>query len=483
MKTAQIGSKTLFKHQQVAVDWMIEREKDVKACGGFLCDEMGLGKTWSMLGLIKNNRVGHTLVIGPLAVLNQWSTAATSAGFGVYRVEKGFWTKVPGSGGPMKAQVFIVNYDKLSSSPSLFKDRVWHRIICDEAHIVRNYDTNRYKALAKVQSERWWFLSGTPIVNKQNDLVSLLHLMCRPIAADRTYSLSKLSSWFSKYALQRTVNMIRDALPDMPADPIVKEHILPFDSPEEAIVYRAIQGVIADQLKQLMESDMNNMSAILLLLLRMRQISVHPQVYINAKRRELGKCYTRADWTSGSTKSRALTQLIEKEEKGCGWTIFCNFHDEIDMLSDILKENPSIGCIVKYDGSMNNDSRQDAIDKTIASRLDAPTEGDGRHTVFLVQILCGGTGLNLQHMNRVVFMSPWWTAALMDQAVGRVFRMGQTDQVVVHHIRLEEEDAVNIDDLMMSKVIEKRELCAMMLDHANHDAGSEPDDVEADPTN
>jgi hypothetical protein len=69
-----------------------------------------------------------------------------------------------------------------------------------------------------------------------------------------------------------------------------------------------------------------------------------------------------------------------------------------------------------------------------------------------------------------MFTSPWWTAALMDQAVGRVLRIGQKDQVLIHHIVLEEEEniSLNIDNYINEKIENKRELCQNLLDVANH---------------
>lgn len=460
---------------------MMSREEEDRARGGMLCDEMGLGKTWTTLGLIGNTpTVKHTLLFCPLAVVNQWVIAGSEAGFGIWRCEKNEWVRI--SGKPSKPQLFIVNYDKLLFTPSLFKARIWHRIVCDEAHIIRNPETTRFKEIKKIASERWWFLSGTPIVNKQTDLVSLLHLMDRSISYEKSHAIHNLEYWMNKFALQRTVQMVSEVLPNAPKSPVVKNHILPFETETEATFYRAIQGVIKDQLKSLYETDMN-MAVFLLLLLRMRQISVHPQVYINAKRRELKKAYTRANWEGDSTKTKMIHELFEKEEKGRGWVVFCNFHDEIVQMKDLLSKNPSVGKIFMYDASMSSESRQESVDASIRERLTAPSEGDGRHTVFLVQILCGGTGLNLQHMDRVVFMSPWWTAALMDQAIGRVVRMGQMEQVIVHHLCLEEEEALNIDDFMMEKVEAKRELCALMLENAQHITGYEENEEDEDPTN
>jgi SNF2 family DNA or RNA helicase len=105
---------------------------------------------------------------------------------------------------------------------------------------------------------------------------------------------------------------------------------------------------------------------------------------------------------------------------------------------------------------MKIEERNEIIEKT---KKDLTT----KHQVLLLQIHCGGTGLNLQHMDRVVFTSPWWTAALMDQAVGRVMRIGQKNKVEIHHLKLKEGESMNIDDLIFSKVEQKRNLCNEVL--------------------
>ena len=85
-------------------------------------------------------------------------------------------------------------------------------------------------------------------------------------------------------------------------------------------------------------------------------------------------------------------------------------------------------------------------------------------TVLLIQLQAGGVGLNLQEYDRIIFVSPWWTSALMDQAIARAVRMGQKEIVHVYHLRLTAErgvdmaEAVNIDDLVNAKAEEKRKM-------------------------
>jgi len=84
---------------------------------------------------------------------------------------------------------------------------------------------------------------------------------------------------------------------------------------------------------------------------------------------------------------------------------------------------------------------------------------DQKQDVFLIQLQAGGTGLNLQHYDRIVFISPWWTAALLNQAIGRAVRIGQKNVVKIYWLKLKEEgDAFNIDSFITQKADTKRNL-------------------------
>ena len=66
--------------------------------------------------------------------------------------------------------------------------------------------------------------------------------------------------------------------------------------------------------------------------------------------------------------------------------------------------------------------------------------GDGRHDdyhknkVMIVQYQAGGTGLNLQHFNYTVFMSPSPGHANWVQAIGRTYRTGQEKKTVFYEL-------------------------------------------------
>jgi SNF2 family DNA or RNA helicase len=142
--------------------------------------------------------------------------------------------------------------------------------------------------------------------------------------------------------------------------------------------------------------------------------------------------------------------------------------------------------IWQYHGGMSDAEKDDVIEKT-----KSPV-GEG-HDILLLQLQSGGVGLNLQHFSKIIFMSPWWTAALMDQAVGRAVRIGQKDIVEVTLLVLKEEDSMNIDETMLERVEEKRGMLEKVFQHASRGAlalaqsaqpqSGEPEAKEEDPAN
>jgi SNF2 family DNA or RNA helicase len=193
------------------------------------------------------------------------------------------------------------------------------------------------------------------------------------------------------------------------------------------------------------------------LLLRLRQISVHPQVYINAKRRET-PTYARKNWTAPSTKVERVKNIISQDttDKVHKYIIFCQFIDEMALMRESLLDIVKDANILMYHGGMNQAERTAVL---------ATSKKTTETTVLLLQLQAGGVGLNLQEYDRIIFVSPWWTAALMDQAIARAVRMGQTEVVKLYHLQLaeEKEATINIDVMINRKADEKRKMLENMF--------------------
>ncbi len=459
-----------FEHQVTGVKWMLEKERNgtmvsgrggtsgVLVRGGFQCDDMGLGKTIQMAGVMVNNPVKKTVLLAPLAMLDTWSSICKKIGMLVYEVDpknNRCWTvQNPKAGIPRhfmkcRAEVYISNYEKLYTTPELFRDE-WDRVVLDEAHKIRNADGIVSIYARKLKAPLRWALTGTPLVNSLKDVVSLLAFLGVPTSAMYRWE-PRYKEMLPHLLIHRSLDSLRAVIKGAPPVPEIHHMNLPFITKEEEEFYHGVQGVTeSTQIKY--RGEYLSSAQAFLLLLRLRQISIHPQVYINSKRRE-NIHYPRADWSTPSTKLEAIKTIMSSETDGevHKYIIFCQFNDEMKLIREyLLQENMAKDeNILLYHGMLNQVERRAVLDASKAS-----TET----TAMLIQLQAGGVGLNLQEYDRVIFVSPWWTSALMDQAIARAVRMGQTKVVHVYHLHLqaEQDGTINIDTMVDAKAEEKR---------------------------
>jgi len=139
----------LLDHQRAAVSRLCE----LLGCwgGAILADSTGLGKTYVALA-VAAVRSGGTTVVAPAALRDQWLDAARHTHVSI----------------------------EFSSTESLSRGHEPHGsdfVAIDEAHHFRNPGTRRYGVLARWLARREaLLLTATPLVNRVDDVVSLLRL-------------------------------------------------------------------------------------------------------------------------------------------------------------------------------------------------------------------------------------------------------------------------------------------------------------------
>jgi len=438
------------KHQIDGIQWMMKRESESPA-GGLLCDDMGLGKTEQTLGLIRNTPIVHTLLLCPKALIPQWTREFIRCGYATYVVQKGMWTCITKLTAKSKC-VYLTNYESLTGKSHLFA-RTFGRVCLDEAHQYLCKKGKLFEKVASIKRSITWVITATPVVNSLNDTRNLLSLV-----GYTAKSLDTLDSLIPEAVIHRSMDELRHTLPNLP--PAAKHTIVSLDfvSEEECEFYQGVQGKLVKRWRSL---DRDNVTMRFQLLMKLRQLSIHPQVYIGARKREpFG--YPRDCWTGSSTKFTAVEKLLDGRKEPTRWIIFCQFKDEMALIENALIDRYTVH---QYHGDLNEEQKQRTLSDT-----ELPL--GGKHMVFLINIKSGGVGLNLQHFTHIIFMSPWWTSALMRQSVGRAVRIGQQEQVQVYHLVLKEEETLNIDAMMREKMEMKEGMLVDLLKEASRGEAS-----------
>ena len=455
-----------FSHQVTGIKWMLSKEskgtivpngdkEDVTVFGGLQCDDMGLGKTIQICGTMINNPLYATLILAPLAMVETWTTICDRSGLRVFVMEKGEWvymnasTAVPEHFSAMCPCVYITNYEKVLHNFDEC-DREWDRIILDEAHKIRNPTGQFARTIRDLQSPIRWAVTGTPLVNSLQDIASLLTFIGVPSMPGYMWS-GHYMSILPKLLIHRSMESLRGIVKDLPPVPEIVTEVLPFNTKEEEDFYTGVQCTDEDLSADFVQDIMNTAESFKLLL-RLRQLSVHPQIYINAKRRE-DSTYERDNWSASTTKFDRIKSIIKEDDKKevHKYIVFCQFMEEMHLLQEELSS--FVPHVLLYNGSMSQQARDEVL---------AFSKSTTNTTVLLLQLQAGGVGLNLQEYDRIIFVSPWWTSALINQAIARAVRMGQKKIVKVYHLKLamevNNEKIINIDEMIQKKAEEKREM-------------------------
>lgn len=102
--------------------------------------------------------------------------------------------------------------------------------------------------------------------------------------------------------------------------------------------------------------------------------------------------------------------------------VFSQFRKMLILLEEPLK---AAGFkTLRLDGTMNAKRRAHVIEE-----FGAP--GNERPMVLLASLRASGTGINLTAASRVYLLEPWWNPAVEEQAMDRVHRIGQKEDVKI----------------------------------------------------
>ncbi|KAL7553485.1 hypothetical protein ACHAWF_016776 [Thalassiosira exigua] len=195
------GWVKLRAYQHVGMNWLVSIQS--RRLNGILADEMGLGKTLqtiSMLAYLASYKGiwGPHLIVVPTSCLVNWEVEfkrfcpgmKVLCYYGNAKRRKELrtgWTK------PNVHHVVITSYQLAVQDAFAFKRKKWYYLILDEAHNIKNFESQRWQTLISFNTQRRLLLTGTPLQNNLMELWSLLHFLMPHVFADR----GQFSYWFS----------------------------------------------------------------------------------------------------------------------------------------------------------------------------------------------------------------------------------------------------------------------------------------------
>lgn len=185
----------LLPFQLEGLHWLLSQEQS-KYNGGVLADEMGMGKTIQTIALLMNDLSKRpSLVVAPTVALMQWKNEIdqhTNGKLKVYIYHGA--TKTAQIKDLHDYDVILTTYAVIESvfrkqnygfrrknglvkEKSVLHNIDFHRVILDEAHNIKDRQSNTARAVNVIKTQKRWCLSGTPLQNRIGEMYSLIRFL------------------------------------------------------------------------------------------------------------------------------------------------------------------------------------------------------------------------------------------------------------------------------------------------------------------
>ena len=331
----------------------------------------------------------YFLVICPASVLVNWCREIKKFSSLDVHLIHGAYLEDSFSRWQREGGAAVTNYESMGKIVRRI-DNVMHldMLIIDEAHYIKNPDAQRTKYIRRLdnESDRILLMTGTPLENRVEEMCSLLDFV-RPDMTEKVRQsalMSRVPEFRQMIAPVYLRRVREDVLEELPPISQIEEWC-PMTETDAAAYVEKINE--------------RNFAA-------MRRVSF---------------LYERGSWTASAKAQRLLELCREAKEDGRRIVVYSFFRETVQRVTEILGPEV-IGTIT---GSTEISERQNIIDRL----KDAPAG-----SVIAAQIQAGGTGLNIQSASVVIFCEPQIKPSFTNQALSRVYRMGQVRNVLVFHL-------------------------------------------------
>jgi hypothetical protein len=422
-------------------------------------DDMGLGKTIQAIAaaeiLARHFGVAKVLVICPTSLKYQWQSEimrfSGRQGENAARVING------GRAQRQKDYLLddfckITNYEKLKPDLDLIAGWAPELVIVDEAQRVKNWNTIAARALKRIDSSYAIVLTGTPLENKLEELISIVQFVDQHRLGP-TWKL--LHEHQVKDEAGRVTGYTRLEKIGQTLAPVMirrrKSEVL------RQLPSRTDQNLLVPMTEMQMLYHQENADVVAKIVKRWRQtkfLSDKDQRRLTCAlqnmRMSCNSTYLLDQETDHGVKADELAALFddlfaEPEAKAVVFSQWTRTHDIVIR----RLEARGLG-YVSFHGGVPSDKRPALVERF---------RDDPGCRVFL-STDAGSTGLNLQHASTLVNMDLPWNPAILEQRIARIHRLGQKRPVRVINFVAKG----TIEEGMLSVLAFKRSLSAGILD-------------------
>ena len=387
----------LRQYQKDGVSWLLGKED------GILADDMGLGKTIQTIKamdiLFRSGSIKKVLIVCPLSLIATWEFEISkwAKHLSISRVSsEGSSTTLRWLKALTGSHILICNYEQLRQDIEPLEYTEFDLVIADEAHKIRKLSSQLSKGIEKIKRKRFWALTGTPIENNVEDLISLL----KHINSKKFQHLTKnrnpvlLQESAKPNVLRRLKKQVLKDLPE-----VIEQNIPVQLSQEQEKEY-----LLVEKNKSRIVSETGSYFSVLS---KLRTICEGNGFKENAK---------------VNKTLELIEKIAENDEKVI---VFSYFLEPLSLLEEKLNKNNNS---IEFKKIIGDDSRG-VRDNNIKE-----FKSDPNVTVLLASSKVASEGLTLTEANHVIFINKWWNPSSNHQARDRVVRIGQNKVVQIYSL-------------------------------------------------
>lgn len=436
-----------YEFQKQGIAYAIEHKRCIMG------DEQGLGKTVEAIGVLTVTRALPALVVCPASLKVNWQRELKKFG-GLNAIilndsNQRTWQRffeIRKQNGQMCADVAIVNYESLKKffvakirregrftlKSVDFDPRkdLFRTIIIDESHKCKSVQTQQSKFVQGIAAGKEYILelTGTPVVNNNEDLVQQLRIMnrledfggyskfmgryCQGL--NKSSHLKELNYYLRKYCFFRRQK--KDVLTQLPA----KTRSYLITEIANSKEYRDAERDIIQYLRNYQDADDEKVQrtirgAVMVKMGILKQISARGKV---------------------DGAKEIIHNIVDGGQK---LIVFCFLKEVVQALKQEFRD------AVTVTGDDNTQQKQYAVDRF---------QTDERCKLIILNYRSGGTGLTLTAASNVLFVEFPWTYSDCCQAEDRAHRNGQKN--AVNCVYLLGEDT--IDEYMYNLIQRKKDV-------------------------
>jgi SWI/SNF-related matrix-associated actin-dependent regulator 1 of chromatin subfamily A len=523
----------LKDYQVVGLNWLnLLWENKIS---GILADDMGLGKTCQVIAFLshlKQQGTGKpTLIVVPGSTLENWcrefqkfsSTINFRAYYGPQAQRFENQHELLDGIEQGQVDVIITTYDLTHRTADNVFLRKCRPQICifDEGHVLKNANTTRYKSLMRIKTPVRILLTGTPLQNSLQELMSILGFLMPEIFRDgedgpvqnmlgtlfkhkaKVIETDSHSSLLSAQRVQRARTMLTPFILRRKKAQVLK-HLPKKTSRVEYCELTPTQKELYDQQLQKQRKILQDRAAGLLVkdhanvMMKLRQAAIHPLLfrhrYTDDKIREIATACLNEPTFFSSDPDIIFEELQLYQDYQCHYLAtkyphaLASFQLQDQEWMDSGKVTALLSLLQQY--KENGDralvfsqftSVMDILGWVFDDhdidfmRMDGSTPipqrqelmdtfyADESIGVFMISTKSGGAGINLACANKVIIFDSSFNPQDDIQAENRAHRVGQTREVEV--VRLvtkntveEQIYALGVSKLELDKMVQGEEM-------------------------